>query len=45
MADNKDYMIRDLFEAAKKDPSWEEDPAKRERLAEGFYNHIISSLS
>lgn len=42
---DNEYLIKDLFEKAKMDPSWDEDPKEREMLADALYENIMFSLS
>ncbi len=45
MTQQNDFLIKDLFEKAKTDPSWEENEEKRIKMADGLLRSIMNSLS
>lgn len=45
MDTNTEFLIKELFDEAKQDSSWEEDPVKREMYANMLYSCLLSSLT
>ncbi len=42
---NENFTVPELFEKAKRDPSWEGNDSLRARLCDGLFRSIINSLS